>query len=225
MWATEINSSFYKPHRRSTYERWAASTPTGFRFSVKLPKEISHARKLIGAEALLDAFVAQVTGLESKLGVVLVQLPPSLPFSERVASEFIAMLRERLEPDVRIALEPRHPSWFVEEGATCLAEHHVARVSADPILAPGGGDPSGWTGFVYRRLHGSPRVYHSAYDEHTLTALAGAVARDVEAGRPTWLFFDNTASGAALGDAMRLRSLLSAMQTHGSQFGYAGRES
>jgi uncharacterized protein YecE (DUF72 family) len=49
--AAEINSSFHRPHRRSTYERWAASVPAEFRFSVKLPKTITHERRLVGCEA------------------------------------------------------------------------------------------------------------------------------------------------------------------------------
>src|SRR3954468_12858177 len=74
--AAEINSSFHRPHQRKTYERWAGSTPDDFRFSVKLPKAMTHERGLIDCGALLDRFAAEVSGLGDKLGIVLVQLAP-----------------------------------------------------------------------------------------------------------------------------------------------------
>src|ERR1700710_2503714 len=80
--AVEINSSFYRPHQRKTYERWARSTPAAFRFSVKVPKAMTHDRRLVDCGALIDRFVAEVTGLGNKLGVLLVQLPPKLVFEE-----------------------------------------------------------------------------------------------------------------------------------------------
>jgi len=76
--AVEINSSFYRPHHRKTYERWAQSTPSGFRFSVKIPKAMTHEQHLAGCGVLLDHFAAEVAGLGDKLGALLVQLPPAL---------------------------------------------------------------------------------------------------------------------------------------------------
>src|SRR4051812_33519862 len=78
--ATEINSSFNRSHRRQTYERWAGSVPDGFRFSVKLPRTISHERRLVDCETLLEHFLGEAGGLGAKLAVLLVQLPPSLAF-------------------------------------------------------------------------------------------------------------------------------------------------
>src|SRR5947209_16149244 len=74
--AVEINSSFYRPHRRATYERWAASVSADFRFSVKLPRAITHDLRLTGADAALDEFLAQASGLGARFAVVLIQLPP-----------------------------------------------------------------------------------------------------------------------------------------------------
>src|ERR1700712_4298573 len=86
--AAEINSSFQRPHQRKTYQRWAQSTPAGFRFSVKLPKSISHEQGLAGCGALLDRFMAEVAGLGDKLGVLLLQLPPKFALEKRVADRF-----------------------------------------------------------------------------------------------------------------------------------------
>jgi len=84
--AVEINSSFYRPHRRATYERWAASVPDDFAFAVKAPRTITHDLRLAGADAVLDRFLAEASGLGIKLGVLLFQLPPSLAFDARTAS-------------------------------------------------------------------------------------------------------------------------------------------
>ena len=93
--AVEINSSFYRPHQTATYSRWAASVPEHFRFSVKLPKTITHQQRLAGCAGLLDDFLAQAGGLGEKLGCLLVQLPPSLAFDTAVAQEFLRALRQR----------------------------------------------------------------------------------------------------------------------------------
>ncbi len=205
--AAEINSSFHRPHRRTTYERWAASTPADFRFSVKVPKEISHVRRLLGAQEPLEVFLDQAGGLGAKLGVVLLQLPPSLVFQRGTASAFFAALSQALVAHAIVACEPRHATWFSAEADACLREHRVARVAADPIVAPGGERPGGWTGLRYRRLHGSPRMYYSAYEPQQLDTLADTLTIGNEAASD-WCIFDNTASGAAMADALYLRSRL-----------------
>ena len=117
--AVEINSSFYRPHQRKTYERWAQSTPRGFRFSLKVPKAMTHEYSLADCGALLDRFAADVTGLGVKLAVLLVQLPPNLALEKRVAGGFFRSLRKRI--DVPIACEPRHASWFTPDTNDWLA--------------------------------------------------------------------------------------------------------
>src|SRR3954454_9883513 len=95
--AVEINSSFYRPHRPSTYARWAAETPEHFEFSVKMPREITHKRRLIDATEPLDHFLAETAELGSKRGPLLVQLPPSLIFRDRAVGTFFAALRRRYD--------------------------------------------------------------------------------------------------------------------------------
>jgi uncharacterized protein YecE (DUF72 family) len=86
--AVEINSSFHRPHQRKTYERWARATPPGFRFSVKLPKAISHEQHLADCGAMLDRFAGEVAGLDDKLGLLLLQLPPKFAFEKRVTNRY-----------------------------------------------------------------------------------------------------------------------------------------
>ena len=207
--AVEINSSFYRPHRETTYRRWAASVPEGFQFAVKVPRSITHARRLTESELLLDAFQLECAELGHTLGPLLLQLPPSLQFDERVVAGFLNMLRTRFEGDV--VCEPRHASWFSDEADALLAKHRVARVAADPAVVPRAAEPGGWDGLAYYRLHGSPRVYYSAYDDAALEALASKLR---SAGRRgiVWCIFDNTAAGAATGNALHLRERLVSAQ-------------
>lgn len=200
----EINSSFHRPHRPSTYARWAESVPQDFRFAAKLPRSITHDLKLVEAEAELDRFLGEVAAVGDKLGPLLVQLPPKLAFEPQVAEAFLRLLRERHTGAV--VMEPRHPSWFGQEAGDVMRAWRVARVAADPARVPEAAEPGGWSGLVYIRLHGSPRTYYSAYDETYLDRLA---ARLREAAVETWCIFDNTASGAAAANALALLDRLS----------------
>jgi uncharacterized protein YecE (DUF72 family) len=204
--AVEVNTSFYRPHRRETWERWAASVPEGFRFSVKVPRAITHFRRLKDAEGLLEDFLAQAGGLGPKLGPLLVQLPPSLAFDEPVARAFFSALRARHERGA-IVCEPRHPSWFRRAAEGLLRDLQVARVAADPACVPSAAVPGGWRGVAYWRLHGSPRMYVSAYSRAFLRRLAASLGRRARRAE-TWCVFDNTAAGAGLDDARALLRLL-----------------
>jgi uncharacterized protein YecE (DUF72 family) len=202
--ACEINSTFYRSHRSATYARWVERTPPGFRFSVKLSRAITHEAKLVDAEARLDAFVAEVRQLGDRLGPLLVQLPPSLALDAVSAERFFMALRERWPGDV--ACEPRHGAWFGEEAEALFIRYRIARVAADPAPHPAAAEPSGWPGFAYVRLHGSPRMYRSPYAPDRLDGIARTLLRS--SARETWCVFDNTASGAAAADALALAERL-----------------
>lgn len=204
----EINSSFYRPHRTTTYRRWADETPDGFRFSVKLPRAITHDARLADVHEPLDRFFAEAGGLGEKLGLVLVQLPPSLPFDVALADAFWAALGQRHRGAV--VCEPRHASWFTPEADAALKTRRVARAAADPAKNDAASRPGGWLGgTIYYRWHGSPRIYRSAYADDWLAARAEEV-KGWPAKRDVWCVFDNTAAGAATDDALRLQRLVGA---------------
>ncbi|MGN8276228.1 DUF72 domain-containing protein [Pseudomonas sp. SMN5] len=202
--AVEINSSFYRPHRPATYAKWADSVADDFRFAVKVPKAITHERRLRDCEGLVDEFLGQCSQLGEKLGCLLIQLPPSLAFDEANAEAFFTTLRDRYQGHA--VLEPRHPEWLTAQAAALLQDACIGRVGADPSPLPGGDRPAGWPGIRYYRLHGSPRIYYSAYEDAWLEQFAKDLKADPDT--PTWCIFDNTASGAATGDALRLMELL-----------------
>jgi len=197
--AVEINSSFYRPHRRTTYARWAASVPENFRFSVKLPRAITHELRLVDAATALDAFRGETSGLGEKLGILLVQLPPSFAFDADITLTFFTALRARFAG--HIALEPRHTSWFTPLVEGLLIEHRIARVAADPAIIPAAAEPGGWPGLSYFRLHGAPRMYYSAYAPDEIARYAEKLR---QAKGERWCIFDNTARGAATRDALAL---------------------
>jgi len=199
----EINTSFYRPHQPTTYARWADSVPGDFRFSVKLPRTITHELRLTNYTAELERFAGEVAHLEDKLGCVLVQLPPSLRFDPAVAASFFDDLRGHFQG--MLAFEARHPSWFGEAATALLHERRITRVRADPPAGqPGPHVPT--TEVAYLRLHGSPKIYYSDYPPDFLAALSTELRTQTANG--SWCIFDNTASGAALLNALDLQGLL-----------------
>ena len=254
----EINSSFHRSHRTAIWARWREYVSATFRFSVKVPKTITHEHRLIGAAALLDEFLSgvkslgarlgcllvqlppslafdppagfrfsvkmpkaithsrglkdssellvsfldEVSLLESGLGAFLVQLPPKLVFDPAVAEEFFKELRGRTA--MPIVCEPRHESWFGEPADRLLQSYEVARVAADPARVASAGEPGGWRGMSYYRLHGSPKMYYSAYATDFIAALAARVKEDAANRRNVWVIFDNTTLGAATRNALEL---------------------
>jgi uncharacterized protein YecE (DUF72 family) len=202
----EINVSFYRPVRPALYAKWAAGVPARFRFSVKVPRTVTHQRRLRDCAEPLDAFLAEVAALGAKLGCLLVQLPPSLAWDAAVAEDFLALLRARHAGPV--ALEPRHPTWFADAPEAQLVRHDVARVAADPARVPEAALPGGARSLEYHRLHGSPRIYYTPYDDAYLDALAPRLRAAARRGAAVWCVFDNTASGAALPNALALRTRL-----------------
>lgn len=199
--AAEINSSFHRPHRPGTYARWAASVPDDFRFAVKLPKALTHERRLVDCGAPIDAFASEIAALGGKRGPLLVQLPPSLAFDEAVATPFLTLLQVAIAGP--IVCEPRHASWFAAQADALLTERRIARVAADPAPVPAAAEPGGWRGLTYVRLHGSPRIYRSTYEAE---AIAGHAAIALAGATETWTIYDNTASGAATGNALALKA-------------------
>jgi uncharacterized protein YecE (DUF72 family) len=203
--SVEINSSFYRSHQPKTYARWAASVPDSFRFSVKIPRRISHELRLRDAEEVLNDFMQEVSLLGEKLGCLLLQLPPSLAFDKADAHKFFSLLR-RLT-NAWLVCEPRHATWFTKDAAETMKDAEVICASADPSPFPSIG-PMVDLGMQYIRLHGSPEIYYSAYDAQFLQSLAMRIAKARNSNIETWCIFDNTAHGAAVPNALTLMNKL-----------------
>lgn len=201
----EINSSFYRPHQQKTYRRWADAVPATFRFSVKMPRAITHDLRLQQCDALVRAFMDEVAGLANKLGCILVQLPPSLALDVKIARKFFQLLRH--STPVPVSCEPRHASWFTTDADALFEETDVSRVWAHPAPVKGT-EPLIESGLLYLRLHGAPQMYYSAYDASFIDGIASRMRAAREQGRDAWCIFDNTARGAAIPNALELVTAL-----------------
>lgn len=211
--AVEVNSSFYRSHRATTWARWAGSTPDDFRFSVKLPRTITHERRLLDAAPLVETFLSEVTSLGKKLGPVLIQLPPSFGFEASLVDRFLQQLRDQHTGP--LVCEPRHPTWFTGEAAAMLVAHRVALAAVDP---PPQGAPELWPGgfadVTYFRLHGSPKMYYSDYSDDRIASLAEQLKLLRDSASELWCIFDNTAEGHAIPNALTLRNIARTADIH-----------
>ncbi len=229
MGSVEVNGSFYSLLRPATYAAMREQTPEPFRVAVKGGRYITHMRKLAGVQApLANFFASGVLALGDKLGPVLWQLPPQLPYDEERLAGFLDLLPrttrdaaglaarhdDRLSGErvlatadvdrpVRHALEVRHPTYCSDGAVDLLRRHDVALVLADsphrwPILVRDTSD------FRYLRLHGHPDLYASGYPDRTLDWFAARAREWLESGQDVHVYFDNDARGHAPYDAVRL---------------------
>lgn len=198
----EINSSFYRPIAPELYSKWAEAVPERFRFSVKMPKAITHEQRLLDCDELLCDFLDQLQGLGARLGCILIQLPPSFEYDASLAGAFFELFRAL--HDGSVAVEPRHPSWFTRDADHLLASYDAARVAADPARVPSAAIPGGTPELAYFRLHGSPRMYWSRYESDFLDELASQILNAARRAKAVWCIFDNTASGSAIPNALEL---------------------
>ncbi len=171
-----------------------------------MPATVTHVKRLAGTDAEVMAFLAGLEPLGARLGVVLVQLPGSFAYDERVAERFFADLRQHFPGQV--ACEPRHATWFEADADRLLIRCRIARVAADPARVPAAALPGGWPGLAYFRWHGSPRMYRSGYTVAQLATFRDQVVAAGGRAEDRWCVFDNTTEGAAAADALALEDLL-----------------
>lgn len=195
----ELNSTFYGLRQPKNYRSWADRTPDDFVLAVKGPKLITHDKRLRDVDQDLAEFHASgLDELGAKLGPVLWQLPPYLPFNPDRVTAFL----DALPTDVRHAVEVRHPSFDSPAFLDLLRDRGIAVVLADsagrfPVL-------DGLTAdFAYLRLHGSSELYVSDYSPAELDAWA-TVVRTLAEDRDVYVYFDNTMGGAAPYNAISL---------------------
>jgi uncharacterized protein YecE (DUF72 family) len=202
----EINSSFHRSHKPAIWARWRDAVPPGFRFSVKIPKAITHTARLNVTREVIAGFIDEISVLDAKLGCLLVQLPPSFGYDAQIVGKFFENLQALTA--VSIACEPRHASWFTPEADALLRQLNVSRVAADPARVPAAAEPGGNRKLSYFRLHGSPKIYYSSYPDEFIKCLADRLRREAVEHRPVWCIFDNTTLGAATRNALDLSSAI-----------------
>jgi uncharacterized protein YecE (DUF72 family) len=195
----EVNATFYRHMKPSTFEKWRDSTPEGFVWAVKANRYITHIKRLQEVSDSLDMFFQSVSLLEEKLGVVLFQLPPSLAFDSCVFDAFCAQLPKKY----RYSLEARHSSWTSDEALASLEKTGIAWCISDtagryPYLEAVTSD------FIYIRLHGSKELYASDYTQHELESW---VEKIQAWNRDAYIYFDNDYMGHAPKNALMLKEM------------------
>lgn len=186
----EINATFYRMPAEATVRGWAAAVPADFLFALKAPQRITHLGRLLNVDEPLRHFCDLARALGERRGPILFQLPPS--FRKDVGR--LADLLARIPPDLRVAVEFRHPSWFADDVYAVLARRDVALCVADT--------EKGTTPDVETAAWGYLRLRDAGYSDDELTAWAARVARP--RWRDAFVYFKHEESGRGPALASRL---------------------
>jgi uncharacterized protein YecE (DUF72 family) len=198
----ENNNAFYRLPKRETFESWRDRTPAGFEMAVKASRFLTHMKRLKDPEEPVARLMRMASGLGAKLGPILLQLPPNLPAEpDRLA----ACLRS-FPDDIRVAVEPRHPSWWTDEIRDILAGHGAALCWADRLGRPL--TPLWRTaGWGYVRFHEGAARPWPGYGDRALAAWIRRIGDTWAAGDTVYVYFNNDPGGAAVRDAVRFAGL------------------
>ncbi len=197
----ELNVTFYRQPPPSTFEGWARRAPPGFLFAAKTSRFLTHIRRLQQPELSIDRFLDGARRLGSHLGPILVQLPPDLEAVPDRLDETLAAFPAGL----RIAVEPRHRSWFTDEVCDVLERHGAALCWAD---RRGWLTPTWRTApFGYVRFHEGRAAPRPCYGEGRLASAVDAIASRFGAADDVFVYFNNDHLACALADAATFAGL------------------
>jgi uncharacterized protein YecE (DUF72 family) len=200
----EVNNTFYNLPERSVFEHWRRSTPPDFVVALKMSRFLTHLKRLHDPEEPVHRFMERARGLGSKLGPVLLQLPPSLEADHRRLKQTLSLF----EASVRVSVEFRHQSWFTPETEALLEEHGAALCLAD---SPRRRQPirrtASW-GFV--RFHEGRGPDAPGYQRDVLDRWAHRIAELWGPAEDVYVYFNNDTGGHALADAVTFAALAEA---------------
>ncbi|MFG6197926.1 DUF72 domain-containing protein [Nonomuraea sp. JJY05] len=194
----ESNNAFYRLPSPETFAAWRERTPDGFVMAVKASRFLTHIKRLADPEEPVERLMSRASELKDKLGPILLQLPPTL----KVDVDRLDRCLRCFPAGVRVAVEPRHESWWTEEVRELLSAHEAALCWADRLGKPQ--SPLWRTAeWGYVRMHEGPS--HWSYGD---TALKTWARRVREAGWPdAYVYFNNDPGGAAVRNARRFARL------------------
>jgi len=204
----EVNSCFYKTPLRSTYEKWVADVPDDFQFTLKLTRDITHAKELKSDLTCMDNFLHAAEGAGNKKGCLLIQFPGKINLEHFNQVENILDHLRMHDPgyEWRRAIEFRNESWYVGETTELLNEYHATMVLHDFSRAKVSAF-AGNADFVYMRFHGPTGNYRDSYSDSILDEKAEVITAFLQTGRDVYVYFNNTA-GNAFENARYLQSRL-----------------
>ena len=203
--AAELNSSFYRWPGPARFRAWQRTLPSGFRLSVKAPRGLTHAQRLYAPEQWISRISVGLRGLDSRRGVLLAQLPPTLERDDARLGYFLKAM-----PDwVELAVEFRHPSWHCEEIFALLERSGTAYCVMSGARLPC--VLRATAGSVYLHLHGPDHdhLYAGSYSDADLQWWALQIWEWEAAGKNVYAYFNNDGNANAVRNARTLNSLLS----------------
>jgi uncharacterized protein YecE (DUF72 family) len=204
----EINSSFYKLPMPATFGKWAVQVGDRFRFTVKLSRDITHARDLAYQPEDIDRFLLAAGQIGQKKGCLLVQLPPSL--TDKHAASLEEMIRRIRDTDRemswKLALEFRHPSWY-RAGIYELLDKYQASVVLQDMPSSATKKLNEKAPFVYLRFHGPAGDYKGGYPRDFLQQQAKDIRNWLGEGKDVYAYFNNTI-GDAVSNLVDLKKLV-----------------
>ncbi|OMC49178.1 DUF72 domain-containing protein [Mycobacterium sp. IS-1264] len=200
----ELNASFYRWPKDSTFAGWRDQLPAGFTMSVKAHRGLTHYRRLASPEPWIERFERCWQLLGDRRGVLLVQLHPE---QQRDDARLDSFLRQ-VPASIRVAVELRNPSWNDPAVYEVLERRRAAYV-----VMSGAGlacVPRATTDLVYIRLHGPDQdsIYAGCYSEDDLRRWADRIVGWDRDGRDVWVYFNNDLGGHAVRNALTLQELL-----------------
>lgn len=200
----ELNSSYYHWPRDSTFRGWRQRLPEGFRMTVKAPRGLTHSTRLLKPERWIERLGPSLEALGEKLGIFLVQLPPSFDCDLPRLEYFLAQMPEWIP----VAVELRHPTWQNEETFALLERHRAAYCVMSGAHLPC--ILRATAPFVYVRLHGPSHhhMYAGSYSDADLVWWADRMVEWEAQGRDVWAYFNNDGGGNAVRNADTLRAFV-----------------
>lgn len=200
----ELNASFYRWPKDSTFAAWREQLPAGCTMSVKAHRGLTHYRRLASPEPWIERFDRCWRLLGDRHGVLLVQLHPEQQRDDARLDSFL----QQLPASIRVAVELRHPSWNDPAVYQVLERRRAAYV-----VMSGGGlacVPRATTDLVYVRLHGPDQdaIYAGCYSDDELRRWANRIVQWDGEGRDVWVYFNNDLGGHAVRNALTLQELL-----------------
>ncbi len=197
----EVNNAFYRLPEAATFDRWALRTPEGFVVAVKASRYLTHIRRLRDPEEPVALLLERCRHLGSKLGPILLQLPPTLTARHDDLAATLAAFGQ-----CRVAVEFRHPSWLTEETTALLRAHDAALCLAD---SPGRRTPLWRTAsWGYVRLHEGRAQPRPCYGRRALQGWAGRLAELYGPADDVFVYFNNDTHACAPANARQLRGVL-----------------
>lgn len=193
--SVEINSTFYKLPQAKTVKNWSESVPSDFRFTLKVPKIISHCPNFNYDENDLQNFLELIPNLAGKLGCILLQFPPSLTIDKFDRLQEFLEVVTFFDKSIKVAIEFRNVSWYANKTYNLIREFNATIISHD-FNGTEMNLKSSIENFTYIRFHGNEPRYRGNYSDNDLQKVSTCIREYLNSGKEVYVYFNNTMGSA-----------------------------